>query len=99
MTLRKATLGDVKTIQEITNLLHLNIPGFIWNDEEFIGKQIEKGEYFVMADNGMIAGVMSLRERKKGMHIETLVIKKEFQSKGFGSQFIDFAKKFTQEKG
>src|SRR5688572_7845890 len=99
MNLRKAELKDKHTIQEITNLLYLNMPDFVWNTVDFIEKQIQRGEYFVMSDNGTIAGVMSLRERKNGLHIETLVIRKEYQAKGFGSQFIEFAKNFAQERG
>src|SRR3989344_5130979 len=99
MLLRKAELKDKKEILEIANLLYLNILDFVWNSDEFITKQIEKGEYYVIEENGGVAGIMSLRQRMNGMHIETLAIKKEFQSKGFGTKFIEFAKKVSQEKG
>ena len=98
MILRKAELKDKKEIIDIANLLYLDIPGFVWNSEEFVKKQIEKGEYFLIENDGQTMGIMSLRQRKNGMHIETLVIKKEFQSKGYGTQFIEFSKKFAREK-
>ena len=44
-------------------------------------------------------GVMSLRERKRGVHIETLAIKNEFNSNGFGTELVAFAKEFAKNKG
>lgn len=98
MKLRQAELKDKKEIKEIADLLRLNIPGFVWNDEDFIAKQIKKGEYFVMDNGDKIAGIMSLRERTNGLHIETLVVRKEFQSRGLGTKFIVFAKKFAKDR-
>lgn len=99
MILRQAELKDKKEIMDIANLLYLEIPKFLWNSGEFITKQVEKKEYFLIKDNDSVVGVMSLRQRKNGVHIETLVVKKEFQSKGLGTKLIEFAKKFAKEKG
>ena len=52
-----------------------------------------------MEDEDRLVGVMSLRQRSNKVSIETLAVKKEFQSKGFGSKFIEFAKQFTKERG
>ena len=98
MILRQAELKDKKAILEIANLLYLNIPEFVWNNDNFITRQIEKGEYFLIEENGAVAGIMSLRQRKSGMHIETLAVKKEFQARGFGTKFIEFAKSISQER-
>ncbi len=98
MLLRKAELKDKKEILDITNLLYLNIPDFVWNRNNFIQKQIEKGEYFIIEESGEVAGIMSLRQRMNGMHIETLAVKEKFQSNGFGTKFIEFAKKASQER-
>ena len=97
MILKKAEPQNIDQVKEVTDLLHLDIPSFVWNDESFIKKQVENGEYFLMEEGGVVAGVMSLRERKNGMHIETLVIRKEFQGKGYGSKFIEFAKDYAKE--
>ena len=99
MILKKAELKHKKEIIDIANLLYLNIPNFVWNSEDFVTRQIEKGEYFIIKEDGVVAGIMSLRQRKNGMHIETLAVRKEFQSRGFGTKFIEFAKKITSEKG
>ena len=99
MLLRKAELKDKKEIIDIANLLYLDIHNFVWNNDNFITKQIDKGEYFLMEENGVVAGIMSLRQRKNGIHIETLAVKKKFQSKGLGTKFIEFAKEFSREKG
>ena len=99
MILRQAELKDKKEVLNIVNELSLDIPDFIWDKEEFVARQIQNKEYFVMEDKGRLAGVMSLRQRTNKINIETLVVKKEFQYKGLGSKFIEFAKQFTKEKG
>ena len=83
MTLRKAELKDVPEIIEITKLLYLKIPNFVWDDKDFIEKHLKRDEYFLAEENEKIMGVMSLRQRQNGL----------------GTQFIEFAKKFTKEKG
>src|SRR3989344_2004171 len=99
MILRQAEQKDKKEILEFANDLYINIPHFIWNKDDFVVRQIENKEYFVIEDGGVLVGAMSLRQRANKINIETLVVKKEFQSQGFGGKFIEFAKQFTKEKG
>ena len=99
MILRPAELKDKKEVLNIVEGLSLNVPDFIWNKEEFIEGQIKNKEYFVIEENGTLVGAMSLRQRVNKINIETLAVKKEFQFKGFGSKFIEFARQFTKEKG
>ena len=97
--LRPAQLQDKKVIINAVDLLYLPIPQFIWNDEKFVEKQIQNNEYFLVEKDGQVLGVMSLRQRVNKINIETLVVKTEFQSRGFGTKFIEFAAEFTKEKG
>lgn len=101
MKIRQATFEDLKPIKEIADLLYIEMPGFVWNNEEFIRKQIERGEYYVTenppAGGGKIVGIMSLRERNKMIYIETLAVAKDIQTKGVGSKMVDFAKIFSKE--
>ncbi|MBI1866583.1 MAG: GNAT family N-acetyltransferase [Candidatus Staskawiczbacteria bacterium] len=99
MILRQAELKDKKEVLVIVNELSLDIPDFVWDKEEFVQKQIQNKEYFVIEDGGRLAGVMSLRSRRNKVSIETLAVRKEFQLKGLGSRFIEFAKQFAKEKG
>lgn len=99
MNLRKAELKHKKDILEITNLLNLDIPNFIWNTEEFVGRQIRNGEFFLAEMEGKIVGIISFRRRKNKNYIETLAITNDHQSEGVGKQLIEFAKKFTKERG
>ncbi|MBU0546892.1 MAG: GNAT family N-acetyltransferase [Patescibacteria group bacterium] len=99
MTIRKAEPKDKKDILEITNLLYLDIPNFVWNTDEFIDRQIKNGEYFLAETEEKIVGIISFRQRKKKIHIETLSATDDHQSEGVGSQLIGFAKEFTKEKG
>ena len=57
MDIRKANLGDAQKITEIAQVLYLDIPGFNWHQEDFIMKQIEKGEYYVAvsSDSAFVA--------------------------------------------
>lgn len=101
MEIIKAELKDKQGIKEIASLLKIDtMPDvdFVWDKDDFIEKQINNGEYFVAIENNKIVGIISFRIRQNIMYIETMAIVKEFQSKGIGTQFINFAKKFTQEK-
>ncbi|KPJ57358.1 hypothetical protein AMJ49_02070 [Parcubacteria bacterium DG_74_2] len=99
MNLRKAEPKDKKNILEVTNLLYLDIPNFIWNTDEFVDRQIKNGEYFLAETEGKTVGIISFRQRKNKMYIKTLVVINDRQSEGVGTQLVEFAKKFTKEKG
>lgn len=96
MNIRKANLKDIRPIKEIADLLYLEMPDFLWNTEGFIGKQIERGEYYVAEENGKAVGIMSLRDRNKILYIETLAVAKNSQSSGVGKKLIEFAKQFSK---
>jgi len=97
--LRKAQLTDAQNITQIVSLLQINVPDFVWTKSDYIARQIKDGEYFLIENGGQVVGAMSMRVRNSKMHIETLVVKKEFQSKGFGTAFIELAKNITRQKG
>lgn len=99
MNLRKAKIQDKKDVLEIANLLHLNIPNFVWNTDELVTKQITNGEYFLIEKEERIVGIISLRQRKNKMHIEAIAVRNGSQSEGIGAELIEFAKRFTKEKG
>lgn len=97
--LRRAQLVDVQHIIEITNLLKINVSDFVWIKPEYIARQINSGEYFLIENQGNVMAAMSMRMRNNKMHIETLAVRKEFQSQGLGSLFIAFAKTLAKEQG
>ena len=105
MNIRKAVPEDLKSIAEIARALYLDIPDFVWTTEDYIRKQIEKGEYYVaapseaLAEEGRILGAMSLRDRNGMLYIETLAVAKDIQSKGVGSELVEFAKQFAKGNG
>lgn len=103
MEIRKAGLKDIAAIKEIADLLYVEMPDFVWNKEEFIRKQIEKGEYFVAenppAEGEKIIGIVSLRERNGMLYIETLAVAKDIQSTGVGKKLVEFAKQFSKDRG
>lgn len=99
MHIREATLKDQERIRELTNLLYLEVPEFVWNTDEFIEKQITRGEYFIAEKEGTLAGIISFRVREGVMYIETLAVVKEFRSNNIGTELIEFAKEYTKQKG
>lgn len=103
MEIRQANLKDIGNIKEIADSLYLDIPNFVWNTEDFIKKQVEKGEYYVFEDptagGNRVLGIMSLRDRNGMMYIETLAVAKDIQSRGIGSKLVGFAKEFALKKG
>lgn len=99
MNIRLADPEDLLAIKEIASLLYIELPGFVWNTEDFIKKQIERGEYYVAENDGKISGIISFRERNGIMYIETLAVAKDVQARGVGSGLVDFAKRFAKENG
>lgn len=96
MQIRKAILKDVEAIKQIADLLYIEMPDFVWNQEDFIKKQIERGEYYVL-EKDKVLGILSLREKQGMMYIETLAVAKDLQAKGIGSKLIEFAKDFGRK--
>ena len=99
MNLRKAEAKDKKDILEVADLLHLDIPDFVWSKDEHVTKQIKRGEYFLIEREKRIVGIISLRQRKDKMHIETIAVRNGSQSEGVGTELIEFAKDFAKKKG
>jgi len=99
MNLRKALLEDKEDISEIIGVLRIDIPDFVWDTDEFIARQIKKGEYFLAELGKEIVGIISFRQRDKKMYIETIAVKKNYQMEGVGARLIGFAKQFTKGKG
>jgi len=97
INLRKADIGDKDSIIEIINVLHLDVPGFVWGDRNFVEKQIRSGEYFLAQLGNEVAGVISFKQRGNIMYIETLAIKEKFRSQGIGTRLVEFAKNFTKD--
>ena len=99
MNIRKANPNDKDNILEITNLLKLNVPNFVWNKDSYVERQLDKEEYFVGEDEeGKVFGIISFRKRGEAMYIETLAIKQEKQANGYGAEFISFAKQYTKNQ-
>ena len=99
INLRKAEIGDKKSILEIINLLQLDIPGFVWREDGFIEKQIKNGEYFLAENDSKPVGIVSLKQRGDKMYIETLAVDEKYRSRGVGAKIIKFARDYAKEKG
>ncbi len=97
--IRQAKDNDKKHIMDIAGKLSLDMPGFVWGQEDFIMRQIQAGEYFVVEEKDVIVGILSLRQTGKNIRIETLAIRDGFTSNGFGTQLLTFAKQYAKEKG
>ena len=99
MDIREAKIEDKKSILDIVSLLHIDMPGFVWDQDDFVTNQIQNKEYFVLEDNNNIVAIMSLSKRKNKVSIDTLAVIKEYQNRGLGSKLIEFAKQFSLDNG
>lgn len=99
MEVRRANPEDLAAVKRIADILYIEMPDFVWNDEGFIKKQIERGEYWVAEVDGKVVGIVSLLDRNGVLYIETLAVTKDIQAKGIGSSLVDFAKEFARKKG
>ena len=98
--IRQAELLDKESILKIADLLFLNtVPEFVWNTDEFVARQINNQAYFVAEADGEIAGIMSFRQRRNKMYIETLAVAEKYRQNGISIELISFAKKYAKEKG
>ena len=98
INLRKAEETDKKDILRIADELYLDIPDFVWNKDEFVSRQIENGGYYIGEVGGEPAGIISLRQRRKKMYVETLAVAKKYRNNGIGSELIKFSKNYTKER-
>lgn len=95
--LRKAEQEDKENILKIIRSLHLNMPDFIWDREDFVKKQIIQSEYFVAEIDGELAGVASFRKKRNKMYIETLAVDNKYRMRGIGSELVEFGKRLAKE--
>lgn len=99
MQLKKAENKDKNDILDIISDMHIDMPGFVWNQADFVQKQIDNGEYFVAEVDGKTVGILSLRQRGPKMYIETLAVLPEYRRQKIGTKLVEFAKNTAKEKG
>ncbi len=99
MSIRKAEPKDLSAIQHIANVLTLPITEFVWNSEDFIMRQVQNGEYFILEEHGEALGIISLRNLGKKIRIETLAIRDGFAANGYGRELLTFAKQYAKDQG
>ncbi len=97
--LRKASIQDKPEIVRIASFLYIEMPNFVWNDDNFVSKQIGRESYYVAELQGKIVGIISLRQRRNKMYIETLAVDEKYRQQGVSSSLLEFAKKYTKENG
>src|SRR3989344_1217267 len=98
MNIRLATSEDKQHILEVISVLHLDMPGFVWNQEDFVIRQIHDKEYFLAEEHGMVLGIISLRHGKNKIHMETLAVAEKFRRQGVGAKLVEFAKQVARER-
>lgn len=96
---RKADLQDKQVIIELANQLYLDIPEFVFNQDDYVTRQIEAGEYFVVVEEGRVIAIISFRDRRGRMYIETLAIHPDRHANGLGTELIEFAKEYAKSQG
>src|SRR3972149_4394828 len=90
---------DAAEIANLNTLFHLDIPDFTWDDKNWVREQIERENYFILKENGVLTGAIDLQIQEDSLSIETIAVRKELQGKGTGRKLIDFAKDQARQKG
>lgn len=88
MEIRKVT-GDKK--QYIDLLLLAD------EQEDMIDKYLERGEMFVLDDNGEKAECVVTKEADDTYEIKNIAVMPEYQRKGYGKRLIDFVFSYYSE--
>lgn len=88
----KAKEENLKDITILNRQFHIGLPNFYWDDESWIIKEIEKGNYFVLTENNVLIGALGIEKSEKEYSISTIAVKKDMHGKKLGKKLIDYAK-------
>lgn len=106
-SLRLAETADVNDIHRISSVLTLHIPGFKWDQKDYIEQQVAKGNYYVLELEGKAVAIIStFVESKRGFFgasktgfIDALAVEPARQKSGLGKLLIEFAIGHAKENG
>jgi predicted N-acetyltransferase YhbS len=106
-SLRLAGETDVDDIQRISSVLTLDIPGFRWDQKDYIEQQVAKGNYYVLELQGEVVAIISTCvESRRGFlgasktgFINALAVEPARQRSGLGKLLIEFAMGHAKENG
>ena len=59
-------------------------------DEKMIDKYLERGEMYILDDNGIIAECVVTDEGNKILEIKNIAVSSKFQKQGYGKKLIEF---------
>jgi predicted N-acetyltransferase YhbS len=106
-SIRLADKTDVNDIQRISSVLTLDVPGFKWDQRDYIEQEIAKGNYYVLELEGKVVAIISTGvESKTGLFgtsktgfINALAVERTKQKSGLGKLLIEFAIRHARENG
>jgi len=106
-SLRLAEKADVNDIHRISSVLTLDIPGFIWDQKDYIEEGVAQGNYYVLELEGKVVAIIStfvvskwwFFGRSKTGYIDALAVEPARQRSGLGKRLIDFAIGHAKETG
>lgn len=104
MKIVKATLADLKSILEINQQLHLDIPDFKWDTEPWTREEIEQGNFYVAKDHKCAYGTLCLQMALEQLpetvaYIDAMAVHEDKHSLGIGKQIVDFAINESKKAG
>lgn len=94
-----ATPEDVGVILELNSQFHLDLPGFRWDQNDWILEEIEKGNYFIFRQGVEIIGALCLALTVDSAMIETIAVNKGMHGKGIGKRMVRFAQEWAIKHG
>ena len=98
MTPAQAAKPDLPGIMEVNKALHLDIPNFKWDQENWIADQISQGNFYVVKDGDKVCAAMCVTSQPNGLLIESMAVHQEHQSQGMGKTMLDFARQLARQQ-
>jgi GNAT superfamily N-acetyltransferase len=102
--MRRASPGDVDTVQRISAdayiPAYMAVLGTIPKPAtEDYGPRIERGEVWILENEGEPTGIAVLEENNDHLLIYSIAVKPDAQRKGYGRALLDFADKQAARLG
>jgi ribosomal protein S18 acetylase RimI-like enzyme len=94
-----AQVENTGDIARLNYQFHRDIKNFKWDKPEWIMKEIEKGNYFVMKQKGLITGAIDMQRSEDELYIETIAVDSIHHDSGLGRRLILFAKGTAEKLG
>ena len=100
LLVRRAVDKDIPPIRRIMKLLmhpKIDFGDAYFHPTRSVRWFVDRGEYFVVTEDGRVIGAMVLEDEDKGLGITILAVTKSRQKSGGGKKLVDYAKEMARK--